>query len=314
MTQIDPHAAGRNRRWDDAPLRVKLALLIFLAASGGALVGAWVVKLADPGVFLSVGLSFVGGTVIIMAFRWVVSPLDQLMHLMSGLADVPRSVSPHQLPVARRDEVGRMARIMHRVYISALRDRQEAGRLRRTMDQGISEATRQATLKLNQLAMRDPLTDLGNRRFLSENFQQLFDSCRQAHDDLFCLLIDLDNFKKVNDSLGHAAGDELLIFLGNLIKASVRNDDYTVRLGGDEFLVLMPACPSERVTQFARQLRTLFRQHASTALPAHITADLSIGIASLRAQACPSPQDLLNKADANLYAAKRAGKGQDVGL
>ncbi|MCC7408184.1 MAG: diguanylate cyclase, partial [Phycisphaeraceae bacterium] len=273
------------------------------------LVGAWVVKLHDPGWFLSVGLTTIVCLVLWLGFRWMVWPVESLIRLMEGLAHSPQTIGPHQLPLTRRDELGQMARLMHQVYITAQRDRTEIGRLRKTLDDRIAQATRMATKALTQMAMRDPLTDLGNRRFLSANFPPLLQSCQAAGDDLHALLIDLDNFKQVNDTLGHSTGDELLVFLASLIRASVRAEDYTVRLGGDEFLVLMPACPAERVTNFARQLRVLFHQHVKTALPPELKADLSIGIASLIADRPASPQELIAKADERLYAAKRAGKG-----
>lgn len=283
-----------------------------LSSSGGALVGAWVVKLNDPGWFLSVGLTVIVCLVLWLGFRWMVWPVEGLIRLMEGLAHSPQTVGPHQLPVTRRDELGQLARLMHQVYITAQRNQTEIGRLRKTLDDRIAQATRTATKALAQMAMRDPLTDLGNRRFLNANFPPLFLSCQAAGDDLHALLIDLDNFKQVNDTFGHGTGDELLVFLASLIRASVRAEDYTVRLGGDEFLVLMPACPADRVTGFARQLQALFHQHIKTALPPRVNADLSIGIASLLADQPAGPQELIEKADERLYAAKRAGKGCTV--
>ncbi|MCC7408768.1 MAG: hypothetical protein IT442_11900, partial [Phycisphaeraceae bacterium] len=76
--RIDPAAVRRHRRWDDAPLRLKLGLLVALSSSGGALVGAWVVKLHDPGWFLSVGLTTIVCLVLWLGFRWMVWPVESL--------------------------------------------------------------------------------------------------------------------------------------------------------------------------------------------------------------------------------------------
>ncbi len=89
----------------------------------------------------------------------------------------------------------------------------------------------------------------------------------------------MDNFKAVNDTLGHAVGDELLVFLAGLIRDSKRREDYGVRLGGDEFVVLMAGCGLERAEAFGQRLITLFRQHTRIVVPKHLPVDLSIGVA-----------------------------------
>jgi diguanylate cyclase (GGDEF)-like protein len=203
---------------------------------------------------------------------------------------------------------------MHRVHAAATRQHEEVGKLRRSLDHRIAQATRQATARLKQMALRDPLTDLGNRRFFDEHFPDLFETCRAANDDLACLLLDLDDFKQVNDTLGHAAGDELLIFLASLLRACIRREDYAVRLGGDEFVVLIPGCQARRVAQLAQQIRVLFGQHVRITLPDDLNPDLSIGVAMLARDGAVSPEQLLAQADANLYAAKKAGKGATAGV
>lgn len=303
-----------RRRWDDAPLRTKLALLVTLAVAAGALCGTIMVHTADHGLLLSVTLSGTIAMVLALAFRWIVRPIEKLVTLSEQLDALAESEATHHLPVARADELGRLARSMHRVHAAATQQHQEIGQLRRSLDHRIAQATRQATIRLKQMALRDPLTDLGNRRFFDENFPELFETCRAAADDLTCVLLDMDDFKNVNDTLGHAAGDELLIFLAGLLRACVRPEDYAVRLGGDEFVVLIPGCQVKRVAQFTQQLRVLFRQHVRIALPPEVNPDLSIGVAMLSRDRSASPQELLARADANLYAAKKSGKGATVGV
>ena len=157
------------------------------------------------------------------------------------------------------------------------------------------------------------MTDLGNRRFLDENMPLLFDSVCASRTELICLALDLDDFKHVNDTQGHAMGDELLKALAGLLRATLRHDDLAIRLGGDEFVVLLPGCDLERAGQLASNWHLLFGQQARSLLPADVTCGVSIGIASLRRDAPASAEALLQAADANLYAAKRAGKGHTVG-
>jgi len=314
-SRIDRAAQRRaGRLWDDAPLRAKVVLLVMLAAVGGAAVGIIEAKHGFVAWPLSIGLSVVIGVVCVWAYRWVLIPFERLIRQIELLAARPQSAGPQGLPVARRDELGRFARAMHRVYVGALRDQHEVEQLRRSLDHRISQATRVATSKLQHLAMRDPLTDLANRRFLDHYFATLFESCQAAGHDLACVVIDVDNFKQVNDTLGHGTGDELLIFLGSLIKACIREADYAVRLGGDEFVVLIPACPRDRVAQLIEQFRTLFRHQVRIVLPEQVRADLSMGVATLMHDHCQSPQQLLKYADANMYAAKAQGKGCTVGI
>jgi diguanylate cyclase (GGDEF)-like protein len=159
--------------------------------------------------------------------------------------------------------------------------------------------------------MRDPLAGLANRRFLDENLEPLVHSSLHASSPLSCIAIDMDNFKLVNDTLGHKAGDELLTFLASLIRANARNQDFAIRLGGDEFLLILPGCRIQRASQLAHTIALLFRQNARTVHTADIPVDLSFGVACLGPD-ITSAKQLLERADANLYAAKRSGKGRIV--
>ncbi len=304
----------RRRSWDDVLLRTKTTLLVALAGVGGVLVGIAESHSEHQIWPMSVGLIGLVWVLIRLADRWVANPIDDLIASIETLCHEREAIRLKSLPVGRQDEVGKLARIVQKLTAVAIRDSYEARRLRRTIQHEVAHATRRATRHLEHEAMRDPLTDLGNRRFMERNLDELVASCRDSGAELVCFLIDMDNFKKVNDTLGHAEGDDLLIFLANLIRASIRREDYAIRLGGDEFVVLMPGCPDARVRHFARQLLTLFRQHVRAKLPADILADLSIGVASMQADGLSAGAALLQKADENLYAAKRAGKGRSVGL
>ena len=159
--------------------------------------------------------------------------------------------------------------------------------------------------------MHDTLTGLGNRRFLEENLEPLFQSAWSQGADLVCIAIDMDHFKQVNDTLGHEAGDKLLVFMGELIRGSIRREDFGVRLGGDEFLVLMPDSDLEGGRAYGERVVSLFRQHVRATLPQGVRANLSVGVAAVSGGAT-SGRRLVKAADSNLYAAKRAGRGQVI--
>ena len=309
---IESQARARHyRAWDDAPAGVKTAGLLLVGIVGGVLVGmleAWAGYRIWP---LLLGVAVLAAVLLATARWWIHSPLERVLSSLERAAGEQRAGTIEQLPLARGDEIGRLARIMHKVYSSAARDWHEARRLRRDLDHRVKKATEKATRQLRRMAMRDPLTEVGNRRFLEANLDALVDSAHASGTDLVCLAMDVDNFKQVNDTFGHPRGDELLIFLASLIRASIRGGDYVIRLGGDEFTILMPGADLRRASELAGQLLTLFRQHAHTVLGGKVRADLSIGIASLKRDGGDG-QTLLSTADERLYEAKRQGKGRIV--
>ena len=294
-TPIDK-SAQRPRAWDDAPLRIKVLSIAIGAAVSGTLIGIIEVKLGFLVWPMCIGLTGLNVALLLLTRHWIVQPLEKLIDKADELerAGALHDVSAVRgLPVARTDEVGRLARLIHNVSVTGLRKHYEANQLRRTLDHRVSEATRQATTKMRRIAMRDPLTDLGNRRFLDENLEPLLKSVLESDDDLICVMLDMDNFKTVNDTLGHAVGDELLISLGGLIRATTREEDYNVRLGGDEFVILMPVCPLDRAREFSHRLRALMHQSAKTILPESVPVDLSIGVASVQRDQVTTGHDLL---------------------
>ena len=304
-----------RRAWDEAPLRTKNLALVFAALSFGVLIGLGEALSGFQTWIMLAGIIVASSVFCLVSRVWITGPLDRLLHRLEAVEPSEAGTNALSgLPVARRDELGRIAKAVHRVGVAAVQHRYEANRLRRTLDTRVSQATQRATQRLRHMAFRDPLTDLGNRRFLDEQLETLVQSVKQSDDvDLLCIMIDMDNFKKLNDTHGHAAGDELLVLLGTLIRAHVREEDLAVRLGGDEFAVFLPSQSMQRAEQFIAAMRGLFRQRVR-ALHRDVSVDLSIGVASLRRDEADTGDALLERADENLYAAKNAGKGQTIGL
>jgi diguanylate cyclase (GGDEF)-like protein/PAS domain S-box-containing protein len=169
-----------------------------------------------------------------------------------------------------------------------------------------------AEQKIHTLAFYDPLTQLPNRRLLQERVKQAIVACKrsQAHGAL--MMLDLDNFKTINDTRGHAVGDQLLVEVAQRIRASLRGVDSAGRLGGDEFVVMVenldpePKLAAEQADQIAEKVRSRLSQpyllndrqfHCST----------SIGV-TLFDFASKDAQALLGQADLALYGAKDAGR------
>ena len=240
-------------------------------------------------------------------------PVNELVADTKRAIRAQRPTKTDLEPMSRRDEIGELARMVHDLSILAYRQRAAADNLRRTLDDRVARATREATRNLQEMAMRDPLTGLGNRRFMDIHVERVFKTCSTAGADVIAVAIDMDHFKQVNDTLGHAVGDKLLQLVGHLLTGNIRKEDLAIRLGGDEFLVVMPECPIERAAAFAEQVRTMFLQHVRTVLPAEIKAGLSTGVSSRVRDNAADIAALLAHADSNLYEAKSRGKGVTVG-
>jgi diguanylate cyclase (GGDEF)-like protein len=156
---------------------------------------------------------------------------------------------------------------------------------------------------LRQQATRDPLTGLYNRRFLDQELRSLVGQAFQQGRNVCLLMLDLDNFKNLNDSLGHGAGDELLRSVGQIIRSTVREGDMAFRYGGDEFVILLPDHGSVAGEGLGRRLVSLVGELGRT-LKTPRPVGLSAGWATLGELPEPRPEALLAEADKRLYQTK----------
>jgi diguanylate cyclase (GGDEF)-like protein len=163
-------------------------------------------------------------------------------------------------------------------------------------------------LQLRQQALHDPLTGLGNRRFMDEQVRPLYEQIHDAGKSMTCLMVDLDNFKKINDKLGHPMGDKILLLLASLLRASIRADDIALRLGGDEFVLWLADITTKRAHDLAESLSKLFDQQIRAMPLDGLVTGLSIGLATTGRDRPDTADDLLAIADQHLCQAKRCGK------
>jgi len=159
------------------------------------------------------------------------------------------------------------------------------------------------------LAQTDPLTQLRNRAFLDQHLESLFEMQLGLGRALSAIMIDLDNFKTFNDTLGHQVGDALLKFTGALLTGSIRPDDYAIRYGGDEFLLLLPGTDARQATAIADRMIKMFGQYTKS-LDKGETVSMSAGVASIPESKCGTGHELIAGADRALYFAKRGGKNK----
>ena len=160
--------------------------------------------------------------------------------------------------------------------------------------------------RIARLAARDPLTALYNRRALEVRAGPFFKDVSAVRPGAL-LLIDIDNFKLVNDLHGHIAGDRLLVALSEMIRAVLPERSLAARLGGDEFVILLSGASNERVLELGGMLREQFQQYARVTVPTTEAVTLSIG-ANVFDQAPVSLAALIEQGDVALYQSKRGGR------
>ena len=163
--------------------------------------------------------------------------------------------------------------------------------------------------KLNHMAYHDGLTGLINRREFENRLRNILEKTRLEDQEHALLYIDLDQFKIINDTCGHFAGDELLKQLANVLSGSVRHNDVLARLGGDEFGVILENCQSERALVIAEEILNNVRNFKFVWKAKSFSVGASIGLVVLDAST-PSMQELLSRADMACYAAKDLGRNR----
>jgi diguanylate cyclase (GGDEF)-like protein/PAS domain S-box-containing protein len=162
---------------------------------------------------------------------------------------------------------------------------------------------------LQELARHDPLTGIANRRYFFELAHQEFARAKRNRAPLCIAELDVDHFKRINDQFGHAAGDEMLKALCQGSQHLIRETELFARMGGEEFVVLLPDTRVDGAQQFAERLRAAVARRKLTVGGKEIGCTISIGVASLRS-ADTQIEDCLRRADDALYRAKEGGRNR----
>lgn len=163
---------------------------------------------------------------------------------------------------------------------------------------------------LRELSDTDELTGLANRRKLMSRLDEEISLSNRHGTPLSLMLIDLDHFKRINDTWGHLQGDQVLTELAGLCVDTLREEDLVARLGGEEFAIMLPLTPLSRCQPLAERLRQCIAAHDFGITPGRVS--VSIGIAEHRVG--ESRDVLIERADRGLYAAKHRGRNLVVGV
>ena len=159
------------------------------------------------------------------------------------------------------------------------------------------------------LAEHDPLTGLANRRRFDQELARHVDDCRRYGPRGAVLMLDLDHFKEVNDTLGHAIGDELLVDVARVLQQRMRSTDLVARLGGDEFAVLLPHADMKSAELVASSLVETLRDEVSGLEDTRSGVTASVGGVIIE-ESHLSASDVLSAADAAMYVAKHSGRSR----
>jgi diguanylate cyclase (GGDEF)-like protein len=161
-------------------------------------------------------------------------------------------------------------------------------------------------------AVRDGLTGVYNKRYLDERVEQEWAAHLRYKTHLSLLMIDIDHFKRINDTLGHTAGDRVLRGVAHQIQRSLRKEEVFARYGGEEFVVLLRESTLESAEQCAERMRDLVQTSPVPWESEMVRVTISLGVASTAAVATDSAKVLLARADQHLYQAKQAGRNRWV--
>lgn len=167
--------------------------------------------------------------------------------------------------------------------------------------------------KLAHLASRDGLTGLYNRRYFQEHFELEFTSAVRRNQDLSCIILDLDFFKKINDNCGHAFGDKVLRDFADILQNNASQNYICARYGGEEFVVVLPHAGFESAISFAEKVRAAVEEHVCRDSQKECRITCSVGVASLKTHNPENADRLVGMADLALYSAKDNGRNQVQG-
>lgn len=164
--------------------------------------------------------------------------------------------------------------------------------------------------QMGELSVRDSLTGLHNRRHLDDELQRMFAYSQRSGDPLSVAVIDLDNFKSINDAHTHLVGDDVLRAAAKVLAANIRGSDILIRMGGEEFALLMPGTSEDAAAAVCERMRSELEGHDWSALRSTLAVTASFGVTSSHDRV--SAAELMRAADELLYRAKREGKNRVI--
>ena len=266
--------------------------------------------------YVAGGLTVVGLVMLVamiaslLLTRRLVAPMRRLMRAARAVAGGRLDV---YVPTRSRDELGLLTHTFNHMTQRLAEAQAEVVSHQRTLEDKVAQRTREleiATAHAYKLAQHDILTGLPNRSLLNQSLRQIIAVAQRDGTQVACLFLDFDHFKRINDTLGHDAGDQLLQAIAQRLGSAVRESDTVARLGGDEFVLVLPGLDPAHAT--FEVMNVVHRVRESFLAPFRIadqaptlTCSIGVSIYPLDAQ---DPAALIKQADTAMYAAKEAGR------
>jgi diguanylate cyclase (GGDEF)-like protein len=261
---------------------------------------AQIVRLRNLTLALVVGLLLIIGLAAYLISLSLVRPLDRLT---SGAGKVAAGDLEVDVPVGSRSEVGYLTEVFNDMVARLRQGREELA--------AINETLREKNVELHEISITDSLTGLYNRKHLMETLDKEVSRCQRHSHSFSLMVIDIDHFKKYNDTYGHLAGDEVLSRLASVFKESIRSSDYAARYGGEEFIVMLPEIGPEQGVEAAERIRHQVAEQRFGNEGEPIKVTISVGVASYPDNG-EDAESVIKKADEALYEAKEMGRNRVV--
>ncbi len=276
-----------------------LPVLVVVERDRADIYQAWA---AFRNLFLSLmgGLTLLVGLIAWQMGRSIVTPLEHLTGAADHIAAGDLSV---QLPVAQRDELGHLTQVFNQMTDNLRQSRDEF--------EAASQTLQKQNKLLEKLSITDSLTGLYNRKKLDDILADQLARFKRNQRPFALLMLDIDHFKKLNDTYGHLAGDQVLASVARTFSNSIRNIDFVARYGGEEFVIVLPETALSAARDMAERILTQVRSASYQFNDQSIAVTLSIGVAMSRSSD-ESADTLLARTDRMLYEAKRAGRDRVI--
>jgi diguanylate cyclase (GGDEF)-like protein len=274
-----------------------LPIIVVAERDRAEVFAAWLASL-ELFLLLVAGLTLLVAAAAYWMGRSIVMPLNSLIAAADGIAHGDLGV---QLRDAPAGEIGHLTHVFNLMTARLRRSHAEV--------QAANQALHEQNRLLEALAVTDGLTGLYNRKKLNEVLAEQFARFLRNRRPFSVLMLDLDNFKSINDTYGHAVGDEVLVELAAILKQSVRNIDHVARYGGEEFVVVLVESTPDAALDIAERIRAVVEVPRVIVGDKRISVTVSLGVSSCR-KGDDGPEQALTRADHALYEAKRAGRNR----
>ncbi len=231
--------------------------------------------------------SFISVFLLFFTVRWVTRPIERLTKFISN--DM-KQIDPEHLPgLKQHDEIGILA----------------------AKFKNLLSNTHKYIEKIEAQANYDFLTHLYNRRYFIELTHEFITFAKRENKPCYIILVDIDKFKTINDTYGHAVGDEVLIFLSKLLEKNTRSSDMVSRFGGEEFAIMLPFTDKDGALKIAENIRQIIEDQKLRIDDGKIIQfTISLGIGSVDIENDTKILDAINRADIALYEAKTTGRNR----